>query len=167
MAQTTNSIWGGAAYVEISTNGSAWTDISGHANQVNPAPSERRQGEAWTFDGEDPITKVGKKNSMSTDVKIIYTEQAADAFEVVRAQFEAPGGGTLYVRWTPRGVASASRYSTGAGFVRAFPYPAIDAEEDGPMQLTFTVQHAAVVKDTSVAVPSTSVSPSISASPSL
>ena len=51
MAQTTNSIWGGAAYVEISTNGSAWTDISGHANQVNPAPSERRQGEAWTFDG--------------------------------------------------------------------------------------------------------------------
>ena len=104
---------------------------------------------------------------MTTDVKIIYTEQAADAFEVARAQFETAGGGTFYVRWVPRSVASASRYSTGAGFLRSFTYPPVDAEEDGPMQVTFTVQHAAVVKDTSVAVPSTSVSPSISASPSL
>jgi len=147
MAQTTNSEWGGAAKVEISTNGSSWTDISGHANQVNPSPSERRQGEAYTFDGEYPIVKVGKQQSKSVDVKIIYTEETADAFEVARAQHEAAGGGTMYVRWSPAGGQGGEfLFTTDAGFVKTFNYAPVDAEEDGPMQVTFTVQCAQITK---------------------
>ena len=162
MAQTTSSVWGGAAYVEISVNGSVWTDISGHANQVTPAPTERRQGEAYTFDGEYPIVKVGKYNSTATDLRILYTEGASDAFEIVRGQFESPGGGTLYVRWSPRGVGGGFNFVTDAGFVKTFQYPPIDAEEDGPMQLSFTVQHSRVTIGTASAIASSSVSPSVS-----
>jgi hypothetical protein len=102
MAQTTDSIWGGAAYVGISTDGSSWTEIGSHAMKVAPEGGDRRVGETWVFDDEDAIVKVGKKNPRQTRVDFVYTEIAADAFEVARGQFEAAGGGTIYVRWSPR-----------------------------------------------------------------
>lgn len=147
MAQTTNSVWGGAAKVEISINGSAWTDISGHANLVDSPLVERRQGERWTFDGEYPIVKVGKRNSIRIPVTIVYTEQAADAFEVVRAQYESAGGGTLYLRWSPKGGDAAEfQYTTDSGFVQAFQYPPVNSEEDGPLMLQFNWQGAQITK---------------------
>ena len=149
MAQTTNSIWGGAAQVEIGTSTTGFTDISGHSNLVDSPLVERRQGESYTFDGENPIVKVGKKQSIQIPVQIIYTEQANDAFEAVRAQYEAAGGGTLFMRWTPTGTPSASgpfQYLTSSGFVQAFQYPPVDAEEDGPMMLNFNLQCASITK---------------------
>jgi len=149
MTQTTDSIWGGAAKVEFSSDGSDWTDISGHGNSVLPSPVERRQGEAYTFSGEYPIVKVGKRNSISIDVRIVYTEESADAFELARAQFEAAGGGTAYLRWSPAGGSGGDKqYTTDAGFVRVFPYPPVDAEEDGPMMVAFTIQCAQIISST-------------------
>ena len=147
MAQTTDSIWGGAAYIGISINGSAWTDISGHSNHVTPDGGDRRTGQAYTFDGENPIVKVGKKNPRQTRVDIIYTEIATDAFEVARAQFDAAGGGTMYVRWSPKGggVGDAG-YTTDSGFVLDFRFPEPDSEEDGPMHGYFVVQHASITR---------------------
>lgn len=149
MAQTTNSMWGGAAKVEISTNGSSWTDISGHSNNVAAPVVERRQGQRWTFSGEFPIVKVGKRNTITIPVTIIYTEEAADAFEVARAQFEAAGGGTMYLRWSPAGGSGGdAQYTTDAGFVVAFQYPPVNSEEDGPMVGTFSVQCAQIIAST-------------------
>ena len=109
MTQTTNSIYGGAAYVGISINGSAWTDISGHSNKVSPGGGDRNQGKAYTFDGEYPIVKVGKMNERQTRIDLIYTEQSGDAYEIARGQFIAAGGGTMYARWAaPRTAARSS-----------------------------------------------------------
>ena len=149
MAQTTNSIWGGAAQIEMSTNGSDWTDISGHAQSVQPDAVSRRIGEKWTFDGEYPIVKVGKRNSIGITCGIIYTEQAADAFEIARAQFESAGGGTFYLRWSPGGGdAGDFQYTTDAGFLREFNYAPVDSEEDGPMSVEIIMQCAQITKAT-------------------
>ena len=149
MSQTTDSVWGGAAKVEWSSTGSAWTDISGHASAVAAPTVERRQGEAYTFDGEYPIVKVGKRNSIRIPVRIIYTEEATDAFELVRAQFETAGGGTAYLRWSPAGGDGGEfQFTTDSGFVQAFTYPPVSAEEDGPMILEFTIQCAQIIKST-------------------
>ena len=149
MAQTTNSIWGGAGKVEISINGSDWTVISGHAQRVMPDEVTRRTGEKWTFDGEYPIVKVGKRNSIGITVGIIYTEQAADANDIVRGQFESEGGGTLYLRWSPSGGSGGDyQYTTDAGFVSAFNYAPIDSEEDGPMDVDFSMQCAQIIQST-------------------
>jgi hypothetical protein len=147
MPQTTDSIWGGAAYVGISTDGSAWTDIGSHAMNVSPEGGDRRTGETWVFDDEDAIVKVGKKNSRQTRVDFVYTEIAADAFEVARAQFEAAGGGSIYVRWSPNGggVGDAG-YTSDAGFVQDIPYAPVDSEEDGPIKTFFVVQHSAITR---------------------
>ena len=149
MAQTSDSIWGGAAKVEISTDGSDWTDISGHANKVMPDDAARRVGEKYTFDGETPIVKVGKRESISISVGIIYTEEAADAYEVARGQFESTGGGSFYLRWAPGGGDSGEKqYTTDEGFVKSFPYAPVDSEEDGPMSLEFEVQTADITSST-------------------
>ncbi len=147
MAQTTNSIWGGAAKVEISVNGTAWTNISGHSNKVTPSGGDRQTGKAYTFDGEYPIVKVGKKNERQTRVDIIYTEQTADAFEVARAQFDAVGGGVMYARWSPAGGSAGNYlYTTDAGFVQDFSYPEVDSEGNGPIKTFFVIQHATITK---------------------
>lgn len=147
MSQTTDSIWGGAAYVGISTNGSSWTEISSHGMHVTPEGGDRRVGEAYVFDDENAIVKVGKLNPRDTRVDFVYTENAADAFEVARGQFESAGGGTMYVRWSPSGggVGDAG-YTTDAGFVADLRYPEVDSEADGPMVLYFVVRHAALTR---------------------
>jgi hypothetical protein len=147
MTQTTDSIWGGAGYVGISTDGSAWTDISGHGMHVTPDGGDRRTGQKYVFDDENPIVKVGKLNPRQTRVDIIYTEIAADAFEVARAQFEAAGGGTMYVRWSPAGAGVGDAgYTSDSGFVQDFRYPEQDSEEDGPIATFFVIQHAAITR---------------------
>ena len=147
MAQTTDSIWGGAAYVAISSDGASWTSIVSHAMKVTPDGGDRRVGEAYVFDSEDAITKVGKKNPRDTRVDFVYTEIAADAFEVVRAQFEAAGGGNLYVRWSPNGggVGDAG-YTSDLGYVSDLRYPEVDSEEDGPMMTNFVIHHASLTR---------------------
>jgi hypothetical protein len=115
--------------------------------KVTPEGGDRRVGEAYVFDDENPIVKVGKLNSRDTRVDLVYTEQAADAFEVVRAQFEAAGGGTLYVRWSPNGGAIGdAAYTSDAGFVSDLRYPEVDSEADGPIVLFFVVHHAALTR---------------------
>jgi hypothetical protein len=147
MTQTTNSIWGGAAKVEISVNGTAWTDISGHGIKVSPSGGDRQTGQAYTFDGERPIVKVGKMNTRETRVDIVYTEETADAYEVARAQFEAAGGGVMYARWSPAGGSVGDfRFTTDAGFVKDFWYPEVDSEATGPMRAFFVIQHATITK---------------------
>jgi len=147
MTQTTDSIWGGAAYVGISTNGSVWTEISSHAMRVTPEGGDRRVGEAYVFDDENAITKVGKLNPRDTRVDFVYTENTADAFEVARGQFESAGGGTLYVRWSPNGggVGDAG-YTTDAGYVSDLRYPEVDSEADGPIVMYFVLHHAALTR---------------------
>ena len=147
MPQTTDSIWGGAAYVGISANGSVWTEIGSHAMKVTPEGGDRRVGEAYVFDSEDAITKVGKKNPRDTRVDLVYTEIAADAFEVVRAQFEAAGGGNLYVRWSPNGGAIGDAgYTTDLGYVSDLRYPEVDSEADGPVLTYFVIHHSSLTR---------------------
>lgn len=147
MAQTTDSKWGGAAYVGVSVNGTSWTDLGSHAMKVTPEGGDRRVGEAYVFDDENPITKVGKLNPRDTRVDFVYTEIATDAFELAREQFESAGGGTLYVRWSPNGggVGDAG-YTSDAGFVSDLRYPEVDSEADGPITLFFVVHHAALTR---------------------
>lgn len=149
MAQTTSSIWGGAAYVEISTNGSAWTDISGMSNKVENTNQARRSGESYTFDGDTAIIKAGKREPMEITVQIVYTEGASDAWETVQTQHETAGGGALYLRWAPAGNSAGKyQFTSAAGIVTDFYYPSVDPETDGPLLSTFTIKVPEITQST-------------------
>jgi hypothetical protein len=139
MAQTTGAVTGAAATVSIYVS-AAYVDISGSSQSIDVTTATVVTGEAYTFDGNFALTTVGKYEPVEVKVNIIYTETAAEAFQSVRALFEARTATQL--KWLPLGAASgADQYETKTtGFITALDYPPIDASSAGPLMVSFTVR---------------------------
>jgi hypothetical protein len=139
MAQTTGGITGAAATVSIYV-ASAYVDISGSSQSIDVTTATVVTGEAYTFDGNYALTTVGKYEPVEVKVNIIYTETAAEAFQSVRALFEARTA--TQVKWLPAGATSgADQYETKTiGYITALDYPPIDASSAGPLMVSFTVR---------------------------
>lgn len=147
MPQVTNAISFKNCKVEISTNGTTWTDISGFANSIEVSGGDRQTGETYTFDGDTAIIAVGKREPWEITLKVVYTEGVNEPFEVVRAAYES--GTSLYVRWSPKGGASGSfQYTSAAGVVTAVTYPSGEAGSGDPLLVEFTVKVPGIVKGT-------------------
>ena len=138
MAQTTGAITGAASTVSIFVS-AAYVDISGSSQSIDAVNATIVSGEAYTFDGNYAIITVGKYEPVEVTCNIIYTETAAEAFQSVRALFEAKTATKL--KWLPNGVASgADQYETMAtGYITALDYPPIDATSAGPIMVSFTI----------------------------
>lgn len=140
MAQTTDGISGVANVVEYSTNGSAWTDISGYANVVTAEPQNRKSGVTYTFDGDTAIVTFGKREPFSITVRLVYTEDASSPWEALRAIHETANGGAIYLRWTPKGETAGNFVlTTPATKISTFPYPSPDATTGDPVLVEFKV----------------------------
>ena len=139
MAQTTGGITGAAATVSIYV-ASAYVDISGSSQSIDVTTATVVTGEAYTFDGNFALTTVGKYEPVEVKVNIIYTETAAEAFQSVRALFEARTATQL--KWLPGGATSgADQYETKTvGYITALDYPPIDSTSAGPLMVSFTVR---------------------------
>ena len=104
MAQTTTAVSQACGQVEIGTDGSTWTDISGVTQSFTPGEQTSMSGEAYTLDGDTPIVRGGKREPMESVFVIVYTETDAEGYEQARAIFESSDcGNTIYVRYSPRG----------------------------------------------------------------
>ena len=139
MAQTTGSVSGAAATVSIYVT-SAYVDISGSSQSIDAVTASVVTGDAYTFDGNFGIITVGKYEPVEVTVNILYTETAAEAFQSVRALFEARTATQL--KWLPLGAASgADQYETKTvGYITSMDYPPIDASSAGPVMVSFTVR---------------------------
>jgi hypothetical protein len=139
MAQTTGSVSGAAATVSIYVT-SAYVDISGSSQSIDAVTASVVTGDAYTFDGNFGIITVGKYEPVEVTVNILYTETAAEAFQSVRALFEARTATQL--KWLPLGAASgADQYETRTvGFITSMDYPPIDASSAGPVMVSFTIR---------------------------
>ena len=100
-------------------------------------------GEGYTFDGDMPIIKGGKREPMESTVVIIYTETDAEAYEQARAIFEASDcGNTICFRYSPAGGdAGEEMLTSGEGTIVSFTYPPVDAASAGPIIGGFTIKH--------------------------
>ena len=139
MPQTTGAVTGAAATVSILVS-AAYVDISGSSQSIDVTNATVVTGEAYTFDGNFALTTVGKYEPVEVKVNILYTETAAEAFQSVRALFEARTATTL--KWLPLGSASgADQYETkSVGYITAMDYPPIDSTSAGPIMVSFTVR---------------------------
>lgn len=145
MAQTTGAVSARNSVLEMSTNGTAWTDISGFATSIEPGESARQFEETYTFDGDAPIVTTGKKESVEITAKVVYTEGSTDAFEVVRAAFENQT--PVYFRWAPKGTATGNfRFTTSEGKVLTFKYPMLDASSAEAIPCELTIRCSSITK---------------------
>lgn len=142
MAQTTDGITFKNCKLEMSVNGSVWTDISGFAASVEVGGGERETGEAFTFDGDTPILLAGKRGALEVKAKIVYTEGVSEAQETIRAAYE--GATPFYLRWTPKGTGFL--YTTSAGIPVSPPYPGGEAESADTLIGEYTIKVKSITK---------------------
>jgi len=139
MAQTTGGTSAVNAVVEWSTDGSAWTAMSGHANKVTTSGGQRKTGEIETFDGDTVILTAGKRGSIDVKVMAVYTETAGEIQQIVRARQQA--GSVFYLRWTVKAATTGNlRYTTAAGYLTDEVFPDVDASDPKPVMCSFTLK---------------------------
>lgn len=147
MAQTTGGMSANAMYVGLSTDNSSWTDVSGYANSVVPGGGERKTGEAFTFDGDTPIIKAGKRGALEFTISGVYTEETNKFYAMAKAAYEA--GSSLYARWSPGGGDSGDYgYTTSAGIVVNQPYPSGSSDNGDPILIEVTLRFATLTQST-------------------
>ena len=154
MAQTTTQLSAVDCVIEYSPDNVTYVDLSGTTNKVDLSAQDRAVGSAFTFDGDGAVLTYGKRQPLDVTVTIIYTETAStEAFEVVRALHETENGANIYLRWTPiseTAPAGHGIYSTGAGKLKSFQYPNVDAGSGDPILFTFTVTASIITRTVSV-----------------
>ena len=62
MATTTGAVVARNLKLELSANGTTWTDISGHSNKIELSGGERDTGSMPVFGNNSPIVTSGDKN---------------------------------------------------------------------------------------------------------
>lgn len=132
-----------------------WKNISGSANKLVPAPQTADTGSAATLDGQYKVVTAGKFNPLEIAITVLYTEEANEAYDVLKQAAAVPGR-KLHVRWSPAGgnagdaqfeTASASG-NPAPGVITSMPFPGADAETAEPTLLEFAVQATTVVEST-------------------
>lgn len=130
-------------YVEFSTDGSAWTNVSGDAAEVEPDGGERKTGGFFTFDGDTEGLTRGKREKMTVKINILYNETVSSAWRLAEAAYE--NNTALYARWAPKGNTSGNRrFTTSAGVVKNPPYAGGEAESADPIMTEVELEVASV-----------------------
>ena len=147
MAQTTSGMSYAAAYLGHSTDGAAWTEISGHQVSIEISGGERSTGVVYTTDGDTGIIKAGKRAPLMVTANVVYTETADEPYDESNDAYE--GGSDYYLRWSPGGgAASDLGYTTSAGIVKQAVYPVGDAESGEPIVVSIVLECASVTEST-------------------
>ena len=145
MAQTTGALSPQDLHVGFSTDGSAWTEVTGSANSVEVSGGERQSGSTRTFQSTAPIVKYGGKESLTVTVRGVYSETADEAYLLAQAAYD--NDTALYVRWSPGGGDSGDLgYTTSEGKVMTPPYPSGAADTPDPMLVEIAVEVASVTQ---------------------
>lgn len=156
MAQSTTAIPQGQALVEVSTDGSSWTDISGSSAQVTPSGGDQLVGSQNTAGGSAPVvTGSGKTDPAEAEVKILYNETSGEAFRIVKVRFDSATK-TIYFRYTPKGSGTGNkRYlaASDAGVAFAAPIvscmpPDLDFGSGDPAMASFHIMFPKWLEET-------------------
>ena len=146
MPQTTDAMSSANYKVEVSDDGSTWTDISGANASVQIDGGDIGVGSQHTAAGAEAIVVSNKKRDpLTITVKAIYTETADEPWKVVRDLYESADP-ALYLRFSPNGGGTGDmRYTTAVGGtaaavpIKSCGYPQLDAGSEDPAMFEFSV----------------------------
>lgn len=144
---TTGQMSGAYGKLEIRTPAGtgAYSDISGSSQSVDKATVTRKSGKAYPLDADYPIMTYGKQEGAEATFTVIYSEAAAEAYQVALTAFETAQGNTVDVKYTPGGsTAGADTYAI-TGKITKIDYPAFDGSKAEPIMCSFTVSGSNIV----------------------
>lgn len=132
MAQTTGATTLRNVVIEWSTNSSAWVDVSGEANSVEPSGGATMSGEVYTGGSDAPIIGVGADEPVEVDINVVYTESTTDGFMELYALKVART--PMRLRYAPKGTATGNyRWTTHTGYVVECMAPGGEIEDGTPL----------------------------------
>lgn len=147
MGQTTGGMSAAGMYVGYSANGSSWTEFSGSTWSVEVSGGERVTGAGYTFDGDTPIVKAGKRQPLTVTVRGIFSGDADELYQTAQTYYE--NGSALYLRWSPGGGdAGDLGFTTNGGYVKNPPYPGGDATSGDPVMSELVLECATITEST-------------------
>lgn len=147
MAQTTGAISFKDVKVELSTDGSSWTDIGGFMNNIKLKGFTRNTGEYYTASGDTAILKRGKRKPGTVTIECAYTEGAAEPFALADTAYSTPSD--LYARWSPKGGASGQkRFTSDAGIVSEPVWSVGDVEKGDIVKINVTIECTTITPST-------------------
>lgn len=155
MTQTTGAISQAGFKIEVSTDGTSWSDISGQAATVTVEGGDYGVGEQMTAEGaEAVVVPSGKRAPVTVTCNALYTETAQEAWALVRARYEGDDP-TIWLRWSPKGGAVGESRLTCAvgGAAAAVPIvscnlPEMDAGSEDPALFEFSVRAPGLLRAT-------------------
>lgn len=135
--------------VELSTDGTSWTDFSDDLSVLTPGAISRATGEAYVFGEDIAVTGVGKRAPIEVTIRGVYEEATAttNAFAYLWAAWTTACGGPLAVRWSPAGCATGNRAfstATAAGHTSKLvdmTSPGGDAGDGAPLMFEAVVRN--------------------------
>jgi len=144
---TTGQMSGAFGKIEIRTPSGtgSFTDISGSSQAVEVATVTRKSGMAFPLDSDTPAVTYGKQEGAEVTFMVIYTDVVAEAYQTALTTFEAAGGATLDVKWTPGGSTAGADTYTITGRITSIDYPGFNGDSGDPIMCNFTVTGSHVV----------------------
>ena len=143
MPQTDNAVSQACSRIDISilADCSSWTNISGSSNSITGTTQTKQVGEEFTFDGTGPIVEIGKVNAFDLTVRIVFTNQATEAYRLVRDKFnEGECAGKICLRWIPGGAVGNDGFETNYAPISSFDWPEMDSAAAGPVMASFVLR---------------------------
>lgn len=134
--------------VQLSTDGTTWTDFSDYLTVITPDAVTRPTAEEFVFGEDTAATAVGHRNPLEVTIRSVYVDSTAttNPFSYIWAQWTTNCGGSLAVRWAPAGCATTNQvFSTATAtghysrLISQTP-PGGDAGEPGPTMWEATVR---------------------------
>jgi hypothetical protein len=97
--------------VELSTDGTTWTDFSDYMTVVEPPDMSRMSGEAYVLGEDIAVLGGGKREPVEVQLRSVYVDSTAttNPFSYVWAEFTADCGDAVHVRWAPAGCATTNQ----------------------------------------------------------
>lgn len=131
--------------VEISTNGTTWTNVTSLANSISVDGGERMTEDLFVFGADVAEVLAGPREPLEVTLRVVYTEGTNEAWETIRQQYES--GGPLYIRWSPLGGTTGKfQFTTDAGVITSFGYPAGESGSANPVLCEVTIRTPKITK---------------------
>lgn len=132
--------------VQVSADGTTWSDISGFSNSIKPDGGELQTAEAYVFQKDAPIITVGKTDPVELTLSILYTEGASEATAVIHGYYAAKT--LVYLRYSPKGGTAGQWMWTGQGYFTKPIYPEGNSSKADSIMVETTFKTATLTKST-------------------
>jgi hypothetical protein len=143
--------------VELSTDGTTWTDFSDWITVLEPPEITRMSGEAYVYGEDVPVITGSKRQPVEVPIRGVYEDATAtsDPFVYLWNVMTTSCGGRCHIRWAPAGCTTTSQvFSTATGTADVYGEligltpPSGPADDGSPLLWAATIKAPQLYKAT-------------------